>query len=122
MSRRLCNYFIFLTLLFYIDDAFWAQARFEGLRSPSADFMSEFLKHCGVRHTLLPKDLGATGLQAFRVDALASTAVRQKSAAHRLVDKHEFLQRFFAVVSPFHTAILSFGEYQGACQPFSRCF
>jgi hypothetical protein len=84
--------------------------------------MSEFLKLYGVRYPLLPKDLGATGLQAFRVAALASTAVREKSAVHRFVDKHEFLQRFFAVVSPFHTAILSFGNYQGACQPFSPCF
>lgn len=107
---------IFLTI-FLLDNAFWAQARFEGLRSPSADFMSRFLKCCAPQYPLLPKDLGATGLRAFRVDALASTAAKEKSAFHRLIDSVEFLQRFFANVSPFHNKILSFGKCSGPCHP-----
>jgi hypothetical protein len=86
--------------LYVLDDAFWAQARFEGLRGLSDGFVHKFVGHCATYYPLLPRALGATGLQPFRVGALASTVVREKSPVHRFVDKYEFLKRFFAEVSP----------------------
>ena len=93
-------FFIFPFSHCFLDDAFWAQARFDGLRGLSDGFVQGFVEHCAKDYPLLPSDLGATGLQTFRVDALGSTAAREKSAVHRCVDNNEFLKRFFAAVSP----------------------
>jgi hypothetical protein len=109
-----------------LDDAFSAQARFDALRGLSPDFAKGFVEHCASDYPLLPGDLGATGLRAFRVDALACTAVREKSAVHRFVDNHAFLRRFFATVSPPWSVPLRLGfffsDVQGARSGIGFCF